>query len=178
MLAISSNGIYRCNSLIKVATIIHDFLLVWILTYLILNILNCWMARALRRLQVRVSPWRGCLLILRVLVNLICRHCIAIHHRTWVRIVLYYLLAGLHDFAVVVGNILVFSAFLWIFLNFYYLSNSYLIYIISIYYDIISIFWACFLTTWLYEPALFCANRFWVIFWIVFWLWLICFDML
>ena len=140
LLAISSTGIYRCNSLVKVATIIHDFLLVWRLPYLILNILNCWMPRALSRLLMRVPPWRGCLLILRVVVNLICRHRIAIHHCTWVHIVLYYLLAGLNDCAVVVGNILVFSAFLWIFLNFYYLLNSYLIYVISIYYDIISIF--------------------------------------
>ena len=140
LLAISSYGIYSCNSLVKVSTIIHDFLLVWRLSDLILNILNCWMARALSRLLVRVPPWRGCLLILIVVVNLICRHRIAIHHRTWVHIVLYYLLASLHDCAVVVGNILVFSIFLWIFLYFYYLLNSYLIYVISINYNIISIF--------------------------------------
>lgn len=153
LLTISCSRIYRCNSLIKITTIIHNFLLVWRLSDLILNILNSRMAWALSWLLVWISPGGWSLLVLRIIINWIVniwRHCIAIHYSTWVHIVLYDLFACLDHSAIVVINILIFSVFrcFILLLHFYYLLNSILIYIVhvvSINYYFISIF-LCLLT--------------------------------
>ena len=149
LLTICCNRIYSCNSLIKVSAIIHYFLLVWRLSNLSLNILNCGMTRALSRLLMGVSSWRWCLLILWIVIYLIGWHRVTVHHSAWVHIVLYNLLACLNNSAVIIVYIMIFSAFWGFFWLLYFNICWTPIWFMSYPLIIISLpfFWACLCVT-------------------------------
>ena len=96
---------YCGNSLIEVATIVHRFFLIWLLSHLVLNILNLWMPWALSWLLMRVPPTWRCLLVLSVKSNRVINiywHHIVIHDCTWVHIILNDLFCWLDDAIIII----------------------------------------------------------------------------
>jgi hypothetical protein len=144
LLSIWCNGVYCCNSLIKITTIVHHLFLIRGLPNLILNILYSWLARALGWLLVRVPSWWRCLLTLRIeiyrIVNILWHHVI-VHHSTGIHIVLHDLLSWLSDVVVIVITVVIISIFWWFFLllPFNYLLPTTLIHIVTVYYYIVPI---------------------------------------
>ena len=153
LLSISWHIVCILSWLIKISTVIHCFFLIWSLSYLVLHILNLSVSRY--RLLMWVSSTWWCLLILSVKIDRIIYiygHHVIIYDSTWIHIILYYLLCGMHYIVII---IVLTSSVLWscLLLHFYYLllysALVHLISIISINYYLVYIFLSVQYYTWL-----------------------------